>query len=130
MSRLSRHLLPALLLAFPLAVLPAQQPALVGEPAATAELPAPAPQATPDAAAPGGPRLAQARAGVDIAPAPIADDALLQDNPTTRRGVRHMIVGGAIIIVGGLIGDDAGTVVSIGGAALLLYGVYLYLQGS
>lgn len=130
MSRLSRHLLPALLLAFPLAVLPAQQPAPVGEPTVAPELSVPAEQATPDAAIQGGPRLADARVGVDIAPAPAADDALLQDNPTTRRGVRHMIVGGAAIIVGGLIGDDAGTIVSIGGAALLLYGVYLYLQGS
>lgn len=130
MSRLSRHLLPILLLAFPLAVLPAQQPAPVGEPAVTPELSVPSPAVTPDAVVQGGPRLDGARAGVDIAPAPAADEALLQDNPTTRRGVRHMIVGGAAIIVGGLIGDDAGTVVSIGGAALLLYGVYLYLQGS
>lgn len=130
MSRLHRHVLATLLVALPLAVLPAQQPAPVEQPAVTPELSASAPQATPDAAVQGGPRLADARAGVDIAPAPAADDALLQDNPTTRRGVRHMIVGGAAIIVGGLIGDDAGTVVSIGGAALLLYGVYLYLQGS
>ena len=67
MSRLSRHLLPALLLAFPLAVLPAQQPAPVGEPTVAPELSVPAEQATPDAAIQGGPRLANARVGVDIA---------------------------------------------------------------
>jgi hypothetical protein len=39
-----------------------------------------------------------------------------------------MIVGGAGIITGALIGGDAGTVIIIGGAGVGLYGLYLFLQ--
>jgi hypothetical protein len=39
-----------------------------------------------------------------------------------------MIVGGAAIITGALIGDDAGTVIIIGGAGVGLYGLYLFLR--
>jgi len=39
-----------------------------------------------------------------------------------------MIVGGAAFLTGAIIGDDAGTIVMIGGAAVGLYGLYLYLQ--
>ena len=38
-----------------------------------------------------------------------------------------MIVGGAALIVGAVIGDDAGTIVMIGGAAMGLYGLYRFL---
>ena len=39
-----------------------------------------------------------------------------------------MIVGGAIFLAGAVIGDDAGTVIMISGAAVGIYGLYLYLQ--
>ena len=39
-----------------------------------------------------------------------------------------MIVGGAAFVAGLIIGDDAGTIVMVGGAAIGLYGLYLYLQ--
>ena len=39
-----------------------------------------------------------------------------------------MIVGGATFLAGAIIGDNAGTVVMVGGAAVGLYGLYLYLQ--
>lgn len=39
-----------------------------------------------------------------------------------------MIVGGAAFLTGAIIGDDAGTIVMLGGAAVGLYGLYLYLQ--
>jgi hypothetical protein len=39
-----------------------------------------------------------------------------------------MIVGGAGIITGAIIGGDAGTVIIIGGAGVGLYGLYLFLQ--
>jgi len=42
--------------------------------------------------------------------------------------VAMMIVGGAAILLGAVIGDDAGTLFMIGGAIALLYGLYLYLQ--
>jgi hypothetical protein len=39
-----------------------------------------------------------------------------------------MIVGGAIFLAGAIIGDDPGTIIMIGGAAVGIYGLYLYLQ--
>jgi hypothetical protein len=39
-----------------------------------------------------------------------------------------MIVGGAAFLAGAIIGDDAGTIIMVGGAAVGLYGLYLYLQ--
>lgn len=38
-----------------------------------------------------------------------------------------MIVGGAAILVGAIAGDDAGTILIVGGAGFGLYGLYLYL---
>jgi hypothetical protein len=45
-----------------------------------------------------------------------------------RRSEVLMIVGGAILLAGAIIGDDAGTIIMIGGAAVGIYGLYLYLQ--
>lgn len=42
--------------------------------------------------------------------------------------VALMIVGGAAILVGAVIGDAPGTLFMVGGAVALLYGLYLYLQ--
>jgi hypothetical protein len=39
-----------------------------------------------------------------------------------------MIVGGGAFLAGAIIGDDAGTIIMIGGAAVALYGLYQYLQ--
>ena len=41
-----------------------------------------------------------------------------------------MIVGGAAFVAGLIIGDDAGTIVMVSGAAIGLYGLYLYLQAN
>jgi hypothetical protein len=46
----------------------------------------------------------------------------------TRRGQTLMIVGGAAFLAGLIIGDDAGTAIAIGGAAVGLYGLYLWAQ--
>jgi hypothetical protein len=45
-----------------------------------------------------------------------------------RRGVPQMIIGGVAIIGGAIIGDDVGTIVSLGGLGYGLYGLYLYLN--
>ncbi|HKW46151.1 MAG TPA: hypothetical protein VJN70_01845 [Gemmatimonadaceae bacterium] len=39
-----------------------------------------------------------------------------------------MIVGGAAILVGAIVGDTAGDVFMVGGAVVGLYGLYKYLQ--
>jgi hypothetical protein len=42
--------------------------------------------------------------------------------------VALMVVGGAALLTGLIIGNDAGTVIAIGGTAMGLYGLYEYLQ--
>ena len=45
-----------------------------------------------------------------------------------RRSEKLMIVGGAIFLAGAIVGDDAGTIIMIGGAGIAISGWYLYLQ--
>ncbi len=64
--------------------------------------------------------------------APIAERATTADvEPAAAaafgRGETLMIVGGAALLAGLIIGDDAGTVIAVGGAIVGLYGLYLYL---
>lgn len=46
----------------------------------------------------------------------------------TSRNRAMIIVGGAALIVGALVGDDAGRIIMVGGAGLGLYGLYRYLE--
>lgn len=76
-----------------------------------------------------GPTLAAARVGFQ----PAADAAPLEVAMQARRGglssgQKLMILGGATFLVGALVGDDAGTVIMVGGAAIGLYGLYLWLN--
>jgi hypothetical protein len=94
---------------------------------ATAQAPVPSPAAAP-APAPVSyaPTLAATRIGIS------ADDQapLTVNTAASRMGRREgrafAIVGGAAVIAGILIGDDAGTVIAIGGAAIGLYGLYIW----
>lgn len=54
--------------------------------------------------------------------------AEMQRRQGVGRPVALMIVGGAALLVGAVIGDDVGTLFMIGGAVALLYGLYRYLQ--
>jgi hypothetical protein len=45
-----------------------------------------------------------------------------------RQSIALMIVGGAAVVLGAVIGDDVGTLFMIGGAVALLIGLYKYLQ--
>jgi hypothetical protein len=100
----------------------------VARPAA-AQAPVPAP-ATAPAHAPApvsyAPTLAATRFGVsadDQAPLTVNASAARMGR---REGRAFAIVGGAAVIAGILIGDDAGTVIAIGGAAVGLYGLYIW----
>jgi hypothetical protein len=53
--------------------------------------------------------------------------AVIQNRTSNRNSVALMIVGGAALVVGAVIGDDAGTLVMLGGAAVGLWGLYLFL---
>jgi hypothetical protein len=99
----------------------------VSHPAAGQAAPATAP---PPALAPLpgslAPTLAATRAGFTV------DDArpLTVNASAARMGRREgralALVGGAAVIAGLLIGDDAGTIIAIGGAGIGLYGLYIW----
>jgi hypothetical protein len=75
-----------------------------------------------------GPRLERTAAAMRV---PMADRATVAfPAPANNVGkpVALMVVGGAAIILGSVVGDDVGTIFSIGGAIALLYGLYLYLR--
>ena len=96
----------------------------VSRPAA-AQSPAPSPAVTPVAAS-YAPTLAATRLGVSV-----EDQAPLTVNASAsrmgrREGRAFALVGAAAVIAGILIGDDAGTVIAIGGAAIGLYGLYIW----
>jgi len=44
------------------------------------------------------------------------------------RGAKFMIIGGAAILVGAVVGGDAGWIISVGGACIGLYGLWIYLN--
>ena len=79
-----------------------------------------------------GPRVELARVGVSapvVAAAAVAEPSLVPQNPALRRrGVPQMIIGGVAILGGAIIGDDVGTIISLGGLAYGIYGLYLYLN--
>lgn len=85
-----------------------------------------------DVAAPArtaGPTVDAARAGVTPQ---TSQELKLSAAAQRRRGlgqpVALMVVGGAALLTGLIIGDDAGTVIAVGGALVGLYGLYEYLQ--
>ena len=104
-------------------------PAAATPPASTLEL---APRTPPsDVAAPAssaGPTMDAARVGVTQQ----TSSELKAAAQARRRGmgqpVALMVVGGAALLTGLIIGGDAGTVIAVGGALIGLYGLYEYLQ--
>jgi hypothetical protein len=76
-------------------------------------------------AAPAGPTMDAA--SVAVRHAPVANVAAA---PRGGYGqpVALMVVGGAAVLVGLIIGNDVGTVIAVGGAIAGLYGLYQYLQ--
>jgi hypothetical protein len=54
--------------------------------------------------------------------------SLQRRSSSTSKPVALMIVGGAAIVLGALIGDDVGLLFMIGGAVALLIGLYRYLS--
>ena len=73
------------------------------------------------------PTRANAVAGLQLrteglAPAPVPEPGRNSGNTAL------MIVGGVALIVGAVIGGDAGTIIMIGGAGVGLYGLWQYLK--
>jgi hypothetical protein len=82
------------------------------------------------AASTAGPSREAATAGIRAVPesATTLSAAPARQQGSFGRSETLMIVGGAAFVAGLIIGDDAGTVVMVTGAAIGLYGLYLYLQ--
>lgn len=81
------------------------------------------------ARASGAPVAAQASVGVQRlqpAPAPVGKPAPLPGD--TRQNRALMIVGGAGMLTGMVIGGDSGTLISVGGGVVFLWGLFQYLQ--
>ena len=74
-----------------------------------------------------GPRLTNARVAAHAESAPIGAAPVIQNRGSNRNSVALMAVGGAALVIGAVIGDDAGTIVMLGGAVVGLYGLYLFL---
>ena len=78
---------------------------------------------------PAGPTADGARVAVSQ---PTSHELKISTAQQRRRGlgqpVALMVVGGAALLTGLIIGDDAGRVIAVGGALVGLYGLYEYLQ--
>lgn len=85
--------------------------------------------AAPRAPVSGAPVAAQASVGVhrlQPAPAPLGKPAPFRGD--TRQNRALMIVGGAAMLTGMVVDGDAGTLISVGGGVVFLWGLYQYLQ--
>jgi hypothetical protein len=84
-------------------------------------------QGTAAVRASGAPIASQMSVGVQRAremPAPLP----LPPRADTRQNRAMMIVGGAAMLTGAVVGGDSGTLISVGGAVVFLWGLYQYLQ--
>ncbi|MEO7456286.1 MAG: hypothetical protein ABIY52_08485 [Gemmatimonadaceae bacterium] len=84
------------------------------------------PVATPATAAVAGPSLEAASVGAHAA-AP-ATPAMPMATRNEDQGMKLMILGGAAILTGIVVGGNPGYAISVGGAVVGLYGLYKYLQ--
>jgi hypothetical protein len=79
--------------------------------------------------APAGPRLEAVRLGVEpveVNAEAAGSAAMLQQG--MGQSMALMIVGGAALVAGLVIGGDAGTILALGGAVIGLIGLYHYLR--
>jgi hypothetical protein len=74
-----------------------------------------------------GPGVASARVAAHAISSTRNAPPVIQDKKSNNRSVALMIVGGVALVVGAVIGDDAGTLVMLGGAGIGLYGLYMFL---
>jgi hypothetical protein len=65
-----------------------------------------------------------------VAPLRIAQPATVRvsDSSSNPRNTALMLIGGAGLLVGSLVGGNAGTVIMVGGGAVGLYGLWNYLK--
>lgn len=100
----------------------AQEASLATAPSSTT------PVAMDAAPAPVGPTVSTATVAVRRAPVDASAPAAPAPARGQERGTALMIVGGAAILTGIVIGNGAGYAISVAGAVIGLYGLYQYLQ--
>lgn len=84
-----------------------------------------------DPTAPVGPRLETTRVGVRSQAAVVAAEPAApapMRRADTKRSRTLMIIGGAALLGGAIVGGDAGQIIMLGGLGVGLYGLYLHLQ--
>ena len=81
-----------------------------------------------DRVAPAGPRAEAARFGIAPAELAIEEPAVAVQRRSVGEPMALMVVGGAALLAGLIIGGDAGTVLAVGGVIIGLYGLYQYLR--
>ena len=74
-----------------------------------------------------GPTVAAASLSPRLAEQPAATPTTSSSDFALSNGEKLMVLGGAALITGAIIGDAPGTIIMIGGGAVLLYGLYLQL---
>lgn len=111
-------------LAFALGVCALSAPSALAQDAVAAAAAAPAPAPAP---APVGPTIEAARVGVRQM-ASTSDEAPQRRRAGYGQPIALMVVGGAAVLVGLIIGGGAGTAIAIGGAIVGLVGLYQYMQ--
>lgn len=84
-------------------------------------------QSRPDAG-PVGPTIQAARAGITAPSAATAAANGAEAQAPSRQSTALMIVGGAALLAGLLIGGGAGTALALGGALVGLYGLWMYVR--
>ena len=120
--RLSLAALAAAVGAVAATPLNAQQILPAAEPAASAHSQGAPVGPTVDRAAVGARSLPQNTANLEAA------EAAIQQRLGLGQARALMIVGFSAVVIGLLVGDDAGAFIAIGGAAIGLYGLYHYLR--
>lgn len=74
-----------------------------------------------------GPTFAAASLSPHLAEQPATAPQMNPSNFALSNGEKLMVLGGAALITGAIIGDTPGTIIMIGGGAFLLYGLYVQL---
>ncbi len=134
-STLFRMAMLAAVVASPSIVLAQDVTSMTAAPVAVAPMVVAPVTAMPDAVAPAmsvpssaaGPVVVQS--GVTRAVAAPGANVVLQ-NTASRRDVSWMIVGGAALVIGSMVGGDGGTIIMITGGVIGLLGLWRYLQYS
>lgn len=135
MKHLFRMAMLAAVVATPSIVLAQDVTSLTAAPVAVAPMVVTPVTAMPDAVAPAvsvpvsaaGPVIVQS--GVTRAVSAPTANVVLQ-NTASRRDVSWMIVGGAALVIGSMVGGDGGTIIMITGGVIGLLGLWRYLQYS